>query len=225
MIYNKLIRTILSLPKTVFFNFRVLPLKQAIKLPFYVDYRVALLKLHKNTIKINSNLERFSIRIGWYVLDEIKETGNSFFYVAPNAELVFEGNAELACGISIKVCESAKLCIGNNFYCNKNCTIVCRESIKIGNDALLGWGVSIIDNDGATHEVLSENTIQINKKPIIIGNHVWLCAESSIMKGVILRDDTVVAYNSCVTKSVGESNVVVAGFPATVVKHKINWKR
>lgn len=32
-----------------------------------------------------------------------------------------------------------------------------------------------------------------------------------------------VAANATVTKSVNENNVIVAGFPATIVKRNINW--
>ena len=44
------IRTVVSLPKTIYFNFKVLEKKDAVKLPFFVDKDVKLGKLYKNVI-------------------------------------------------------------------------------------------------------------------------------------------------------------------------------
>ena len=46
------IRTVVSLPKTIYFNFKVLEKKDAVKLPFFVDKDVKLGKLYKNVIEI-----------------------------------------------------------------------------------------------------------------------------------------------------------------------------
>lgn len=44
------------------------------------------------------------------------------------------------------------------------------------------------------------------------------------MKGVEILEDTVVAYGTCVTKSLGEKNVILAGVPAKIVKRNISGK-
>ena len=53
------IRTVVSLPKTSYFNFKVLEKKDAVKLPFFVDKDVKLGKLYKNVIKLNFKSDRF----------------------------------------------------------------------------------------------------------------------------------------------------------------------
>ena len=121
--------------------------------------------------------------------------------------------------------QQSRIVIGNNFYCNKNCVISSREAIEIGNDVLVGWNVNIRDNDGETHRIYENNIENEYKKKIVIKNHVWLCAFSSVLKGVEILEDTVVAYGTCVTKSLGEKNVILAGVPAKIVKRNIEWKR
>ena len=204
------IRTVVSLPKTIYFNFKVLEKKDAVKLPFFVDKDVKLGKLYKNVIKLNFKSDRFSIKIGKKAID---------------SSIVFNGNAEFSYGISFTALQQSRIVIGNNFYCNKNCVISSREAIEIGNDVLVGWNVNIRDNDGETHRIYENNIENEYKKKIVIKNHVWLCAFSSVLKGVEILEDTVVAYGTCVTKSLGEKNVILAGVPAKIVKRNIEWKR
>ena len=181
------IRTVVSLPKTIYFNFKVLEKKDAVKLPFFVDKDVKLGKLYKNVIKLNFKSDRFSIKIGKKAIDDTPEFTKGYFSI--------------------------------------NCVISSREAIEIGNDVLVGWNVNIRDNDGETHRIYENNIENEYKKKIVIKNHVWLCAFSSVLKGVEILEDTVVAYGTCVTKSLGEKNVILAGVPAKIVKRNIEWKR
>ena len=51
----------------------------------------------------------------------------------------------------------------------------------------MGWNISIIDSDGGNHLVYENDVLKENKKDIILGNHVWICSCSHIMKGVTIR--------------------------------------
>lgn len=63
----------MSLPKTIYFNFKVLDKKDAFRLPFFVDKDIKLGKLYKNVIKLNFEANRFSIKIGKKALDDVPE--------------------------------------------------------------------------------------------------------------------------------------------------------
>ena len=54
-------------------------------------------------------------------------------------------------------------------------------------------------------------------KNIVVGDGVWIGANSTILPGVSIGDGSVVGAGSVVTKDVGP-NVVVAGNPARVLK-------
>ena len=53
---------LLSLPKTILFNFRSLPFSQAIKLPIIIGYNVKVLETHKGIITFSDRVEK--IRFG-----------------------------------------------------------------------------------------------------------------------------------------------------------------
>ena len=61
---NNLYLRIISLPKTIYFNFKYLPVRQAIKLPIFVSYNTFLGKT-KGNIKINSCITTSMINIGF----------------------------------------------------------------------------------------------------------------------------------------------------------------
>ena len=64
-----------------------------------------------------------------------------------------------------------------------------------------------------------------NDKDIYIGEHVWIGERSYICKGVSIASNNVVGACSVVTKSIEESNVIIAGNPATIRKKRVKWIR
>lgn len=96
------------------------------------------------------------------------------------------------------------------------------SKISIGSNCLLAFNIDI--RCGDSHSVLdlgSQKRINYAKN-IEIQDHVWIAAHTRILKGVSIGRDSIVALGSVVTKSV-ESNVVVAGNPARIVKTGITW--
>jgi acetyltransferase-like isoleucine patch superfamily enzyme len=53
--------------------------------------------------------------------------------------------------------------------------------------------------------------------PIVIGEYVWIGANATILPGVEIGDNAIIAAGAVVTKHVPE-NAVVAGVPAKVIK-------
>ena len=58
------------------------------------------------------------------------------------------------------------------------------------------------------------------EKDIVIGNDVWIGANSILVSGVKINNGAIVAAGSVVTKEVPE-NAIVAGIPAKVVKYRL----
>ena len=56
-----------------------------------------------------------------------------------------------------------------------------------------------------------------SKGEVEIGNNVWIGDKATILAGVVIGDNVIVAANSVVTKSV-PSNTIVAGSPAKIIK-------
>lgn len=98
-------------------------------------------------------------------------------------------------------------------------------SVKIGKDCMLAYNIILMAADG--HVVFSNSSKQcINiSQPIIIGDHVWLGRNVSVLKGCNIPNNSIIALGSVVTKSFGAGNVVIAGNPAKIVKNNIGWDR
>jgi acetyltransferase-like isoleucine patch superfamily enzyme len=217
---------IVSIPKTIYLNFKVFPFKTAIIMPIFVAHNVKLASVYKNAILINTNIGRFMIKMG--LSDGSKGfnhsyKNNSYLYIKKQAKIIFNGRASFSSGFSIRV-DKGNMEFGNNFSCNKHCSFSCSEGIKFGYDCLIGGNVNVRDSDGHTVFTIGNEDKMNENAPVVIGNHVWLCSNVDILKGVNIPDDCVVGYKGCVTKKFNEKNSLIAGYPARIMKSNINWK-
>lgn len=117
---------------------------------------------------------------------------------------------------------SPSIIIGDNCNIGEHTHMSAINKIIIGNGLLTGQYVYIGDN---SHGELSQEDADIppirrtlkSKGPILIGNNVWIGDKCTILAGVSIGDNAIVAANSVVTHDV-PSNSVVAGAPAKIVK-------
>ena len=118
---------------------------------------------------------------------------------------------------------SAKLEIGDNVGVS-GATIVCRDSIKIGNHVLMGGGAMIMDNeiDVSTRLMNTDSTGGLSQaltSPVVIGNDVFIGARAIILKGVTVGDAAIIGAGAVVTCDVPAGSVV-GGNPARILKNK-----
>lgn len=130
--------------------------------------------------------------------------------------------------------EKASISIGKRVFMNGS--IIAAKSVDIGDDALIAWGVTIIDHN--SHSISfskrSDDVIDAkeNKKnweyvkiePVKISNKVWIGFNSIILKGVTIGEGSVVGAGSVVTKDV-PSWTIVAGNPARVIREILEDER
>ena len=64
------IKKILSIPKTIYFNFKVFPIKYAVHFPFWIAYNTKIKEVHKGSIILNNyDKKRYHIKFRiWWVL-------------------------------------------------------------------------------------------------------------------------------------------------------------
>lgn len=78
--------------------------------------------------------------------------------------------------------------------------------------------------DSDAHHIIGTNGDQMeNTSPIKIGNHVWIAANCTILKGVVISDNCVVGAGSLVTKGIFPENQIIAGRPAKSIKKIKDW--
>lgn len=137
------------------------------------------------------------------------------------SKLTCKGSFTMYEGSAIVVIKGGHLELGNQSYINES-LIQCASTIKIGNHCAIAGGVLIQDTD--FHPILDENgNEKASIKPITIGNHVWICANAMILKGVTIGDGAIVAAGAVVTKNV-PPHCLVGGNPAKVIKTDVIWK-
>lgn len=210
-------KLILDLPKTLLFNFYYLPVKDAIKLPFHVDYRTKIQSLGKRDSVVLRDPNK-KIRIGGK--GSFALGGRTYWCVSSTGKIVFEGAASFCKGTQI-ICGGG-LIIGDGFYCNADCVLNCSRRISIGQDCLLGWKCTIIDGDG--HSIVWRGNKQEKSEDIIIGDHIWLASHVSVLKGSEIKNDTVVAFGGLVSHKYVEGNVLLGG-NNQVLKREISWMK
>ena len=96
------------------------------------------------------------------------------------------------------------------------------SELNIGESCLFSTGINIFCSD--THSILNSKNGLINQgKKIIIGNRVWCGMDVKIGKNVEISDDTIIGWGSVVTKSFSQTNIIIAGNPAKVIKDNVHW--
>lgn len=95
--------------------------------------------------------------------------------------------------------------------------------ILIGDECLFSNSIELHTTD--YHSIIRKiGGGEINPpQDIIIDRHVWIGSRTIVLKGVHIAPDNVVGAGSMVTKSFDESNTIIVGNPAKVIKNDINW--
>lgn len=217
IILKRLVGT--NIIKTISVNFRLLPFRDAIRLPMFV-YGRFLLRHADGKVIINSKIQSGMIRIGRH--DRYPETHISKSIWVINGDLVFNGKMSFFHGSYILVAHRAKLIFGagDQPACGANLRVFCFDQITI-EDAHITWDCQIMDS--SFHYIESiENQGKVNPltRPVYIGKHVWIGNRTTISAGTVIPDETIVASHSLLNKDYSQygSNCLIAGIPAAVKK-------
>jgi len=118
------------------------------------------------------------------------------------------------------ICTGRNLEIGDDVNLALGVLMGTDGGVKIGNRTLIGFRTQIISGN----HVIPENHGKIfysgyDRKPIIIGDDVWIGANCLILAGVTIGEGAVVAGGSVVNKSV-EPYTIVGGVPAKFIRSR-----
>lgn len=111
------------------------------------------------------------------------------------------------CGRNIRV--------GKNVFINAGCCFQDQGGIFVGDGVQIGHQVVLAT---LNHDLVSARRKNMFHAPIVIGNNVWIGAHATILAGVTLGENSVVAAGAVVTKDV-PAGAVVAGVPAKIIKN------
>lgn len=181
-----------------------------------------------NSIRIKTKRKKqFIIRVYGnnntiYIGENCRLHNTEITIVGNNNHLLLDNYAKLDGPVSIVMQGNATLELGSNSGIRGVQFYIKDGKVSVGRDCMFSYGITIRNND--SHKVLNSDGLVTNApKDIIIGNHVWICQNSSILKGVNIGKDSIIAFGAVVTKSC-PPNSIMAGNPARIVKDNIDWR-
>lgn len=182
-------------------------------------------------------------------LGDFKIVNSKFFLFGENNSVVINKTNQIILGLSVKIYgknnlleikqgatifglrivirgEGCRVIIGEHFSVNINCMMTCMGKmnyILVGDDCMFSENIDIWNTD--SHQITNLEGQVINRnRPIVIGNHVWIGKNCSILKGVFIGNHSIIGMSSVVTNNV-DSNSIYVGNPAKKVKVDVSWNR
>lgn len=124
--------------------------------------------------------------------------------------------------------------IGDESYVG-GATIICQDSVSIGDNVAIAWGVTILDHNSHSVKYYGErekdtlraylipqgghtakDCLNVHHAPIVIKDKAWIGFNAIVLKGVTIGEGAVIGAGSVVTKDVSDWTVV-GGNPAQVL--------
>ena len=105
--------------------------------------------------------------------------------------------------------------LGKNVFINHACSFLDIGGITIEDDVQIGPRVNLTSEN---HPLDPQDRKTLLLGSILIQRNAWIGAGASILPGVTIGENAVVAAGAVVSRDV-PANTVVAGIPAKVVKH------
>lgn len=140
--------------------------------------------------------------------------------ILAGGNMIIDGDWSCGDGANIEVFGTGQLTIKRSVWANVNLCIICMDKILLDEWAMIGRDVTIRDNNGGHPIGIYGSRTHM---PIVIGKHVWLTSNCTVMMGVKIGDGTIVGSDSLVTSSV-PANCIVNGSPAKVTQTDILWR-
>lgn len=104
--------------------------------------------------------------------------------------------------------------IGDGVFINACCNFQDHGGIYIGDRCQIGHNVVFAT---LNHGIRPEERRSMTPAPIILGRNVWVGSNSTILQGVTIGDNAVIAAGAVVTKDV-PADTVASGVPARIIK-------
>ncbi len=104
--------------------------------------------------------------------------------------------------------------LGKNIFINHACTFLDLGGITIEDDVQIGPKVNLITEN---HPIDPTQRKNLDLKSIHIKRNVWIGAAATILPGVTVGENSIIAAGAVVNKNV-PANTIVGGIPAKFIK-------
>ncbi|MBW7891662.1 MAG: sugar O-acetyltransferase [Chitinophagaceae bacterium] len=104
--------------------------------------------------------------------------------------------------------------IGKEVFINFNCTFLDLGGITIEDGVLIAPNVSLLSEG---HPLSPQERHSLIPKPILIKKNAWIGAGATILQGVTVGENSIVAAGAVVSIDVPD-NTIVGGIPAKIIR-------
>lgn len=204
--------------KTLYFNFRMFPLRTAVKVPVYCSTYTRFHSL-KGRIEFDCPPRHGLVKIGFLANDMfVPSTNVSNLNI--NGLIRFKGQGHFVGGVSINVGRYGTLTIGDEFFISSQVKIVCHERMDIGDWARIAWECQLFDTNFHYIEEVASGTYLKKTAPVVIGNNVWIGNRTTVTKGTVLPDFCMVGSSSLCNRDYSDvpRDSLIGGMPARLIR-------
>ena len=165
-------------------------------------------EIHQLMYEMSEEARRvtFQLNSAYHTADEVRELLSELFgYQVPRSFRVFPPfYADFGKNITV----------GEDVFINACCHFQDHGGVTLGDGCQIGHNVVFAT---LNHELLPERRNVTHPAPIVLGKKVWVGSNATILQGVTIGDNAIVAAGAVVTKDV-PANTIVGGVPARVIK-------
>lgn len=172
-------------------------------------------EIHRFMDEMSNEARRVTFRLNttYHTPDEVRGLLSELFgYEVPQSLRVFP---------PLYADFGKNITVGENVFINACCHFQDHGGVTIGDGCQIGHNVVFAT---LNHGLSPEKRKTTYPAPIVLGNNVWIGSNATILQGVTIGDNAVVAAGAVVTKDVA-ANTVVGGVPAKFIKSIWNNER
>lgn len=104
--------------------------------------------------------------------------------------------------------------IGRHVFINACCHFQDHGGVTLGDGCQIGHNVVFAT---LNHGIAPEDRVHTYPAPIVLGKNVWVGSNATILQGVTVGDNAIIAAGAVVTKDV-PADTIVGGVPAKVIR-------
>lgn len=158
----------------------------------------------KNLISVSYSVFRFCLikLTKWgrfkFQLVERFSPNTQLCFIGKNSKIILNKAVRAHSRVKLRAINDGIIKIGQNVSLNYGCIIVAMHNISIGEGTEFGPNVLVYDHD---HDFRAKGGLKANKYSkgkVTIGNNCWVGANTVILKGTSIGDNSVIAAGSVI---------------------------
>lgn len=166
-------------------------------------------EIHRFMDEMSNEARRITFRLNsaYHTPEEVRELLSELFgYEVPQSLRVFP---------PFYTDFGKHITVGEEVFINACCHFQDHGGVTIGDGCQIGHNVVFAT---LNHGFAPEDRKSTYPAPIVLGKNVWVGSNATLLQGVTVGDNAVIAAGAVVTKDVS-ANTIVGGVPAKFIKH------